>query len=345
MRATTIHGPGDIRVEQVPDAALRSATDALVRVTHACVCGSDLWAYRGQVPRLPGQRIGHEFAGVIEDVGAEVRTLRRGDRVLAPFVWADGTCANCQEGLPTSCPRKGFWGDPGADGGQGEAVTVPFADATLVALPPALDDDQMPAVLSLSDVMCTGHHGAVSAGVQAGSDVVVIGDGAVGLCAVLAARRLGAARIAVFAHHRSRARVARRFGADFVILAEAASVAEHARELTDGRGFPSVIEAVGTADAMAAAMAVAAPGGRIGFVGVPHGSQSGVNLRAMFDRNLTLAGGITPARTYIPQLLPDVLSGALDPAPIFDLTVGLVDVPDGYAAMDDRRALKTLIRM
>ncbi|MEG3636763.1 zinc-binding dehydrogenase [Micromonospora palythoicola] len=345
MRAVTIHGPKDIRVEQVPDAAIRYPTDAVVRVTHSCVCGSDLWAYRGRVPRQPGQRIGHEFVGVVEDVGADVRSLRRGDRVVAPFVWSEGTCAYCVAGLPTSCPAKGFWGDPGADGAQGEAVTVPYAEATLVTLPADVDEDRMPAVLALSDVMCTGHHGARGAGVEPGSDVAVVGDGAVGLCAVLAARRLGAARVAVFGHHRSRAAIARRFGADIVVLSDAGSVTAHAFELTEGKGFASVVEAVGTADAMAAATAVAAPGGRIGFVGVPHGSQDGIDLRAMFDRNLTLAGGITPARTYIPHLLPDVLSGVLDPAPIFDLTVGLTDVPGGYAAMDERRALKTLIRI
>jgi threonine dehydrogenase-like Zn-dependent dehydrogenase len=289
--------------------------------------------------------MGHEFIGVVEDVGAEVRKVRRGDRVIAPFVWSDGTCANCRRGLQTSCPQAGIWGQPGHDGGQGEAVTVPFADATLVPVPADVDAGLAPALLTLADVMSTGHHGTLAAGVMAGSHVAVIGDGAVGLCAVLAARRLGAERIIMISHHAGRTDIARRFGATDVILARGAAVVEQALELTHGRGFAGVVEAVGTAESMTTAMSVAEAGGSIGFVGVPHGSEHGIMLRTMFERNLTLRGGITPARAYIPQLLPDVLSGALDPAPVFDLTVALDDTPEGYAAMHERRALKTLIRV
>jgi threonine dehydrogenase-like Zn-dependent dehydrogenase len=187
MRATVIHGPFDIRVEEVPDPVLVEPTDAIVRVTHACVCGSDLWAYQGVAKRTPGQRIGHEFVGVVEAVGGAVRTVRPGQAVVAPFVWSDGTCVYCREGLQTSCPEGGFWGQVGSDGGQGEAVRVPFADGTVVPLPDGLDDATLVKVLALSDVMSTGHHAAVSAGVAKGATVAVVGDGAVGLCGVLAA--------------------------------------------------------------------------------------------------------------------------------------------------------------
>ncbi|MEV6970329.1 alcohol dehydrogenase catalytic domain-containing protein, partial [Hamadaea sp. NPDC051192] len=195
MRAAVIHAPKDIRIEEVPDPDLVEATDAIVRVTHACICGSDLWAYQGVANRQPGQRIGHEFLGVVEAAGTGVRTLKVGQAVVAPFVWSDGTCEFCQAGLQTSCVHGGFWGQVGADGGQGEAVRVPFADGTLVPLPAGLPDDDLVKVLALSDVMSTGHHAALSARVAPGSTVAVVGDGAVGLCGVLAARRLGAERI------------------------------------------------------------------------------------------------------------------------------------------------------
>ncbi|MFE2377820.1 alcohol dehydrogenase catalytic domain-containing protein, partial [Streptomyces sp. NPDC059398] len=196
MRATVIHAPHDVRVEEVPDPAVQHPTDVVVRVLRACICGSDLWAYRGVAARVPGQRIGHEFLGVVEETGSDVRGFAAGDLVVAPFVWSDGTCEHCTGGLTTSCPQGGFWGSVGSDGGQGEAVRVPFADATLVGLPAAAisDDRLLTALLALSDVMGTGHHAALGAGVRPGSTVAVVGDGAVGLCGVLAARRLGAPR-------------------------------------------------------------------------------------------------------------------------------------------------------
>ncbi|GAA3909502.1 alcohol dehydrogenase catalytic domain-containing protein [Streptomyces gulbargensis] len=346
MRATTIHAPFDLRVEDVPDPVVQDPTDAVVRVLRACVCGSDLWAYRGQSARRPGQRIGHEFLGIVESAGADVTTFRAGDLVVAPFVWSDGTCDYCAEGLQTSCPRGGFWGTPGSDGGQGEAVRVPFADGTLVRLPAdaASDDHLLTALLALSDVLGTGHHAALGAGVREGSTVAVVGDGAVGLCGVLAARRLGAERIIALGRHTARTDIARAFGATDVV-AERGEAAEAAvRELTGGQGAHAVIEAVGTEQSMRTAVGIVRDGGSIGYVGVPHGSGTGLDLSVMFDRNIALRGGVAPVRAYIPELLPDVLDGSVDPSPVFDLTVGLDGVPDGYRAMDERTALKVLVK-
>ncbi|MFE0735871.1 zinc-dependent alcohol dehydrogenase family protein [Streptomyces sp. NPDC058855] len=346
MRATTIHAPFDLRVEDVPDPVVQDPTDAVVRVLRACVCGSDLWAYRGESARRPGQRIGHEFLGIVEAAGADVTTFRAGDLVVAPFVWSDGTCDYCAEGLQTSCPRGGFWGTPGSDGGQGEAVRVPFADGTLVRLPAdaASDDHLLTALLALSDVLGTGHHAALGAGVREGSTVAVVGDGAVGLCGVLAARRLGAERIIALGRHTARTDIARAFGATDVV-AERGEAAEAAvRELTGGQGAHAVIEAVGTEQSMRTAVGIVRDGGSIGYVGVPHGSGTGLDLSVMFDRNIALRGGVAPVRAYIPELLPDVLDGSVDPSPVFDLTVGLEGVPDGYRAMDERTALKVLVK-
>jgi threonine dehydrogenase-like Zn-dependent dehydrogenase len=345
MRATVIHGPNDIRIEEVPDAVVRRPTDAVVRVVNACICGSDLWAYRGVASRVAGQRIGHEFLGVVEEVGAQVRGFRPGDFVVAPFVWSDGTCEFCREGLHTSCPQGGFWGEVGSDGGQGEAVRVPFADGTLVALPgEAVGEEKLlPGLLALSDVMSTGHHAAVTAGVRPGSTVAVVGDGAVGLCGVLAAHRLGAGRIIALGRHEARTAIARAFGATDVVAERGDAAVEAVRELTGGRGAHAVLEAVGTEESMRTAISIARDGGAVGYVGVPHGGSAGVDIGQMFGRNVSLRGGVAPARAYIPELLPDVLSGAIDPGLVFDRTVDLDGVPDGYRAMDNRTALKVRI--
>ncbi|MGW4382540.1 zinc-dependent alcohol dehydrogenase family protein [Kitasatospora sp. NPDC004531] len=345
MRATVIHGPQDIRIEEVPDPRIQRPSDAVVRVLNACICGSDLWAYRGVSQRRAGQRIGHEFLGFVEEVGPEVRDLTVGDLVVAPFVWSDGVCEYCREGLQTSCPHGGFWGIPGSDGGQGEAVRVPFADGTLVKLPKeaAGDEKLLPALLALSDVMATGHHAAVSAGVRPGATVAVVGDGAVGLCGVLAARRLGADRIIALGRHPGRTAIARAFGATDVVPERGDAAIEAVRELTGGRGAHAVLEAVGTEESMRTAISVARDGGGVGYVGVPHGGSAGVDIRQMFDRNVRVGGGVAPARAYIPELLADVLSGAIDPGPVFDRTVDLDGVPDGYRAMDERTALKVRI--
>ena len=343
MRAAVYHGPRDIRVEDVPDATIREPTDALVRVTHACICGSDLWPYRGELEIYgrPG-RTGHEFMGVVEAVGADVRTIRPGQRVIAPFAFSDGTCDRCQDGIQTSCRNGGYWGGRN-DGGQGEAVRAPLADGTLVALGDDADlsDDRLAAALAtLTDVMGTGHHGALSAGVGPGATAVVVGDGAVGLCAVLAARRLGAERIVMLGHHADRMEIARSFGATDLVTERGEDAAARVREMTDG-GARHVIECVGTAGSFETAIAAAAPGGTVGHLGVP---AQPVKLLRVHQQNVRLIGGVAPVRGYIPELLADVLAGALDPSPVLDAVVGLDDVPAGYAAMDERRAIKVLVR-
>ncbi|HMO00060.1 MAG TPA: alcohol dehydrogenase catalytic domain-containing protein [Miltoncostaeaceae bacterium] len=343
MRATVYHGPRDVRVEDVPDAALREPTDALVRVTHACICGSDLWPFRGELEIYgrPG-RTGHEFMGVVEEVGADVRTIRPGQRVIAPFAYSDGTCDFCAQGLMTSCRTGGYWGGKG-DGGQGEAVRAPLADGTLVPLPDEVDltDDRLAAALAtLTDVMGTGHHGAINAGVAPGATVAVVGDGAVGLCAVLAARRLGAERIIAMGHHDERLDLARRFGATDVVTERGAAAAARVRELTGG-GPEHVIEAVGTSGSFATAFAAVRAGGTVGHVGAP---AQPVDLLPVHQKNIRLIGGVAPVRGYMDELLADVLAGTLDPSPVLDTVLPLEEVPAGYAAMDERRALKVLVR-
>jgi threonine dehydrogenase-like Zn-dependent dehydrogenase len=343
VRATTIHGPGDIRVEEVPDAALRKPTDAVVQVEMACICGSDLWAYRGVAKRDGGQRIGHEFVGRVVEVGSEVSSVCVGDRVIAPFVWSDGTCAYCTAGLQTSCLDGGFWGSGGSDGGQGEAVRVPWADGTLVAIPADADDALLPALLTLSDVMGTGHHAAIGAGVGPGSVVAVVGDGAVGLCGVLAAKRLGAERIIAMGRHSDRAAVARIFGATDQVAERGEAAIERVRELTGGLGASAVLECVGTEQSWETAMGIARDGGRIGYVGVPHEAPN-LPLGKLFGRNIAIGGGVAPVRAYLPELLTDVLAGRIDPSPVFDKTVALDDVAEGYRAMDGRTALKVVVK-
>ena len=343
MRAAVIHAPFDIRLDTVADPVLREPGDAVVRVTHACICGSDLWAYQGVAKRQPGQRIGHEFVGVVEAVGSQVSSVKVGDAVVAPFVWSDGSCDYCAEELYTSCAQGGFWGQVGSDGGQGEAVRVPFADGTLVGLPSGLDDSTLIKILTLSDVMCTGHHAALAAGAAPGTTVAVVGDGAVGLCGVLAAARLGAERIFLLGRHQQRTEIGRAFGATDVIAERGDAALDAVKELTGGQGAHAVIEAVGTEQSMQTAIAIARDGGSVGFVGVPHGGSAGVDIGQMFDRNVSLRGGVAPARKYLPELLADVLAGSLDPSPVFDQRVGLEGVPDGYAAMNGRSALKVLV--
>jgi threonine dehydrogenase-like Zn-dependent dehydrogenase len=343
MRATAIYGKSDIRLDTVADPIIGEPTDAIVAVTAACICGSDLWAYRGVAHRAPGQRIGHEFVGVVAEVGASVGTVAPGDFVIAPFVWADGTCPYCAEGLFTSCPNGGFWGEPGSDGGQGEAVRVPYADATLVRVPEAPQPGDIAKLLALSDVMATGHHAALAAGVRPGATVAVVGDGAVGLCGVLAAHRLGADRIIALGRNPDRTAIAKRFGATDVVSVRGDDATDEVRELTAGLGAHSVLECVGTQASMATALAIARDGGHVGFVGVPH-EVADVDIKAMFNRNVSLGGGVAPARRYAAELLHDVLAGTLDPSPVFDVTMPLAKVAEGYAAMDDRSALKVMLR-
>ncbi|MEV4442032.1 alcohol dehydrogenase catalytic domain-containing protein [Streptomyces sp. NPDC049577] len=343
MRATLIYGAGDIRVEDVPDPRVREATDAVVRVVRACICGSDLWPYGSRPATEQGDRIGHEFLGVVEDTGAEVSGLRRGDLVVAPFAYADNTCAYCADGLHTSCPNGGYWGQNGVDGGQGEAVRVPWAQGTLVKLPVGEDSPLLPSLLTLSDVFCTGHHCAVKAGVGPRTTVTVVGDGAVGLSAVLASARLGAERIVLMGRHADRTSLGRDFGATDVVPERGEEGVARVRELTGGEGTHTVLECVGTETALETALGVVRDGGTVSRVGVPQYEEGPVGY-GMFSRNVTLTGGVAPARAYIEELLPDVLEGRIEPGRVFDRTVGLEGVPDGYRAMAAREALKVLVR-
>lgn len=342
MRATIIHGAHDIRVQDVPDASLREPTDALVRVSQACICGSDLWPYGSMEHSDEGARIGHEFIGVIEDVGRDVTGFERGDLVVAPFVWSDGTCDFCQEGLQTSCRHGGLWGRDGVDGGQGEAVRVPLADGTLVKLPVAEDDALLASLLTLSDVFPTGHHCAVTAGVSPRTSVTVIGDGAVGLSAVLAAKRLGAERIILMGRHEQRTSLGRDFGATDIVAERGDEGVERVRELTAGDGTHTVLECVGLKPALETAFAVVRDGGTVSRVGAPQYAEVPMDF-PIFMRNITLTGGVAPARAYIEELMPDVLDGKLQPGKVFDRTVALEDIPSGYQAMADRDAIKVMV--
>src|SRR5256712_4825160 len=343
MRAAIYNGPGSIEVGERPDPVITAPTDAVVRVVLACVCGSDLWYYRGESPHDLGA-IGHEFTGVVEQVGPEVRGIAEGDFVIAPFIYCDGTCANCRAGVPSQCINGGGFGNHGIDGGQGEAVRVPLAGSTLVRVPGSKhSDEMMRSLLALSDVMCTGHHAAVSADVKSGGVVAVVGDGAVGLSAVLAAHRLGAARIIALSRNPARQEVARAFGATDILAERGEAAIEAILELTDGVGVDAALECVGTGQAMATALGVARPGSVVGTVGVPHGVEN--PMETVIFRNIGLRGGVAPARTYIPVLLNDVLDGRINPGRVFDFETDLDHVADAYKAMDERRAIKALIRM
>jgi threonine dehydrogenase-like Zn-dependent dehydrogenase len=343
MRATLMFGAGDVRIENVPDATLELPTDALVRITTACICGSDLHPYH-DMPAGDGSPMGHEFIGVIEEIGAGVSTLKKGDLVIAPFAWADGTCIYCREGLYTSCLHGGFWASNGIGGGQAEAVRVPFADATLVAIPVEETSPLIPSLLTLSDVFGTGYHAAVKARVTEGDTVTVIGDGAVGLMAVLSAKRLGAERIILMGRHKSRTDLGIEFGATDVVAERGDEGIAKVLELTGGQGTHAVLEAVGHLPAYQQAYGVVRPGGVISRVGVPQYEEAPIGFGSLFGKNITLTGGPAPVRAYIEVLLPDVLSGAIDPGRVFDRTVDLDGVPEGYRAMDDREALKVLVR-
>ncbi len=342
MKATVMYAAGDVRVEKVPDARLVEPTDALVRVTHACICGSDLWPYKKMERSDVGNRMGHEFIGLVEAVGADVRTVKRGDLVVAPFAWSDGTCVFCRQGLQTSCLHGGWWGGTELDGGQGEAVRIPQADGTLVVLPVGRDHALMPSLLTLSDVMGTGHHAALAARVGPGKSAAVVGDGAVGLCGVIAARRLGAEQIILLGRHADRIALARAFGATDIVSERGDAAVERVRELTKGLGAHSVLECVGLEQSTLTAMSIARPGGAVGRVGVPQDASMPA-AKPTFYNNVTIAGGPAPVRAYIEELLPDVLEGRIEPGRVFDKVTGIDGVPDGYRAMDEREAIKVMI--
>src|SRR3989440_2640936 len=344
MRAALFQGPRSIEVGERPDPVVMAPTDAVVRVVLSCVCGSDLWYYRGESPHDLGP-IGHEFIGVVEEVGAEVRGFAKGDFVIAPFIYCDGTCAHCRAGVTSQCINGAAFGNHGIDGGQAEAVRVPLAGSTLVPVPgTGHSDETMRSLLALSDVMCTGHHAAVSAGVREGSVVAVVGDGAVGLCGVLAAQRLGAARIIALSRNPSRQALAREFGATDVLAERGAAVISAVLEMTHGVGVDAALECVGTGESVATALAITRPGSMVGIVGVPHGVDPSIADTIVF-RNVGLRGGVAPARAYIPELLDDVLEGRINPGRVFDFETDLDGVAEAYAAMDERRAIKSLLRI
>jgi threonine dehydrogenase-like Zn-dependent dehydrogenase len=342
MRATVMYGAGDVRVETVPDAHLIEPTDALIRVTRAAICGSDLWPYKSMEPADSGRRMGHEFVGIAEAVGSEVRSIKTGDVVVSPFLWSDGTCVFCREGLQSECLHGGRYGAGDVDGGQGEAVRVPQADGTLVPLPVGEDDALMPSLLTLSDVMGTGHHAAVAAEVGPGKTVAVVGDGAVGLCGVIASKRLGAERIILLGSNPERIALGKEFGATDVVRERGDEAVERVRELTGDLGAHSVLECVGLEQAVVTALEVARPGGAIGRVGVPEHDTTPTGIA--FWKNASMGGGPAPVRAYIDELLPDVLEGRIDPGRVFDRTGSIEDVPDGYRAMNDREVLKFQIK-
>ena len=344
MRATVMYGAEDVRIEDVPDARLVEPTDALVAVSRAAICGSDLWPYKTMEHSETGRHMGHEAIGVVEAVGADVRTMKVSDVVVAPFAYSDGTCVFCHEGLHTSCIHGGFFGTGDVGGAQAEAVRVPQADGTLVVLPVGQDDALMPSLLTLTDVMGTGHHAAVVAEVGPGKTAAVVGDGAVGLCGVIAARRLGVEQIILLGRHPDRIALAREFGATDVVSERGEEAVERVRELTDGFGVHSVLECVGLEQSTLTAIAIARPGGAVGRVGVPQDETMPASLPAFYN-NVTVGGGPAPARAYIEELLPDVLEGRIEPGRVFDRVASLAEVPDGYRAMNEREAIKVMVEL
>jgi threonine dehydrogenase-like Zn-dependent dehydrogenase len=343
MRAAIFNGPRSITLGERPDPTIQSPTDAIVRVVLACVCGSDLWFYRGETPK-PAGPIGHEFIGVIEDVGTEVNGLTKGDFVVAPFVFGDGTCPHCLAGWPTNCTSGGSWSNGDIDGGQGEAVRVPFADATLVRVPGSgHSDETLRSLATLCDVMCTGQHAAMSANVQPGNVVAVVGDGAVGLSAILASSRLGASRIFALSRNPQRQAIARQFGATDILTERGDEAIAKVTELTYGIGVDAALECVGTGESMDTAFGVARPGSLVGMVGAPHGVT--VPMRTVMVRNVGLRGGVSPARRYIPELMADVLEGRINPGIVFDYETNLDGLAGAYEAMDERRATKSLLKV
>jgi threonine dehydrogenase-like Zn-dependent dehydrogenase len=337
MRGTIIHAPGDIRFEERPDPTIVEPTDAVIRTVATCVCGSDLWRYRGiaQVPRPTP--IGHEYVGVVEEVGAEVTSVQPGQFVVGGFLTSDNTCPLCKAGAHANCQHG-----TGYDGCQAELIRVPNADGTLLATPEHPAEDLLPGLLALSDFLCTGWHAAVSADVRPGSTVVVVGDGAVGLSGVLAASQLGAERVIAMSRHADRQAIARQFGATDIVAERGDAGVEAVKELTSGVGADAVLECVGTDESVVQALRSARPGGMVGWVGVPHVTD--LPQEHMFWKNVGLRGGPAPVRAYLPDLLQRVWDRRIDPGKVFDLTLPLEEVAEGYAAMDERRAIKVLLR-
>ncbi|MFJ4947061.1 zinc-dependent alcohol dehydrogenase family protein [Streptomyces sp. NPDC088760] len=337
MRATIIHAPGDIRVENAPEPTITAPTDAIIRTVATCVCGSDLWDYRGINPVTEPHPIGHEYVGVVEEVGSDVSSVKPGQFVIGSFFASDNTCPVCRAGYHTSCLHREF-----INGCQAEYVRVPLADGTLVATPEQPDEELIPSLLTLSDVMGTGWYAAKAAEVKPGSTAVVVGDGAVGLSGVIAAKELGAERIIAMSRHESRQKPALEFGATDIVSERGEEGVARVKELTNGIGADSVLECVGTRQSMHQALQSTRPGGNVGFVGVPH--DVAVDGQELFFSHVGLRGGPAPVRAFLPDLIDRVFGGRIHPGKVFDLTLPLDEVAEGYKAMDERRAIKALLR-
>ncbi len=339
MRGAILHAPGDVRYEERPDPAIIEPTDAIVRTVATCVCGSDLWPYRGigiSEGTLP-RAIGHEYCGIVEQVGDAVTSVVPGQFVIGGFVASDNTCPNCRAGVQTSCQRGTSY-----DGCQSELIRIPLADGTLVATPEQPPQDLVPSLLTLSDVMGTGWYAAISAGVQPGMTVAVVGDGAVGLCGVLAASQLGAERVIAMSRHEPRQQLAREFGATDIVAERGEEGIARIKEMTEGVGADAVLECVGTGESMLQALRSTRPGGIVGYVGVPHGVE--LPVWEMFFSNVGLRGGPAPVRQFLPDLLERVWNRRIDPGKVLDMVLPLEQVAEGYRAMDERRAIKVLLR-
>lgn len=341
MRATLLFGPQDVRVVDVPHPIIEHASDAVIRVVLSCICGGDLHSYRSWSQSQP-KRMGHEVIGVVEQTGADVRRVKNGDLVLAPFTYQDGNCAFCRAGQTTSCPHGGYWSRFGA--GQGEAVRIPLADTSLFTIPVGEDSTVLPSLLTLADVYGTGFHAALKGGVAAGSNVTVIGDGAVGLLAVLSAKQLGAEQIILMGHHRARTDLGRAFGATEIVSERGNEGVAKVRELTGGHGTSVVLEAVGHMPAYEQAIGAVRSDGTIARVGVPQYERAPVGNASLFDRNITLTGGVAHVASYVERLMPAILEGTVNPGLVFDSTITLDGIAGGYHAMDTRSALKVLVR-
>lgn len=338
MHGAVIHAPGDIRYEEREDPRIEQPTDAIVRLSASCVCGSDLWEYRGLNPARDPAPMGHEYVGVVEQVGADVRNVKAGDFVVGSFFASDNTCEICRSGYQSRCVHME---NIGANGAQAELLRVPLADGTLVATPGMPEPDLIPSLLAASDVLGTGWFGAVAAEAGPGKTVAVIGDGAVGLLAILAARQLGAERIIAMSRHEPRQRLAREFGATDIVEERGDAGAARVRELTGGLGAHSTVEAVGTQESMMQAIRSTRPGGHVGFVGVAHGVEIPGNK--LFYAEVHLHGGPAPVRRFLPDLIDRIWRREIDPGRVFDLTLPLSQVAEGYQAMDERRAIKVLL--
>jgi threonine dehydrogenase-like Zn-dependent dehydrogenase len=339
MRGAILHAPRDIRVEQREDPVIEQPTDVIIRLAATCVCGSDLWPYRGIEPVDGPAPMGHEYAGIVEETGRDVRAIKPGQFVIGSFFASDNTCEICQAGYQTSCVHR----QPiGAIGTQAEYARIPLADGTLVATPDMPSDDLVPSLLAASDVLGTGWFGAVAADVQPGKTVAVVGDGAVGLLAVLAANQLGAERIIAMSRHESRQKLALEFGATDIVTERGDEGVTAVKDLTGGLGAHSVIEAVGTQESMMQAIRSARPGGHVGYVGVAHDVE--LPGQELFFSHVHLHGGPAPVRRFLPELIELIWNRQIDPGQVFDLTLSLDQAAEGYRAMDERRAIKTLLR-